>query len=100
MTVHVAESVVGPLLELRCPACEHLHADDYESIDSDVVGEMCCESCGINFGFVVATCPSCEGETAFTWRAATPVPAFRNWPCACCRVELSRHEASNLHSQA
>lgn len=97
MTVHAAEPVVGPLVHLRCPRCEYLHADDYECIDCDVVGEMRCTACGSSFGFVVALCPACEGETAFTWPATSAAPNYRRWACACCHVLLNKHEAEPLH---
>jgi transcription elongation factor Elf1 len=100
MTVHVAELVLGPLLQLRCPRCEHLHEDDYESIDGDVIGEMRCEACGTNFGFVVALCPGCEAETAFTWRATASPPVYRNWACTRCRMAPNKHETNDLHSHA
>jgi hypothetical protein len=100
MTVHVTEPVVGSTLQLRCPRCEHLNDDEYEALNCDVVGEMGCEACGATFGYVVALCPACEGETAFTWRNLGSAPAYKTWHCACCRKQLGQHEAEHLCSLA
>ena len=63
------------VLTLDCPFCGHGHADEYECLESGIVGSVECESeaCHQQFSFLIRECLECSEETVFTWKTM-PAP--------------------------
>lgn len=87
-----AELVAGTALEIRCPRCGHVEADDYEALGVNLIHGLACPACGRRFHLLVAECPVCEEETSITWPDVPDPVELRRLRCFHCDARINQDE--------
>lgn len=84
-------------LKVRCPHCGLVDCDEYEVLDANRATSMRCSLCGFAFAILIAECPHCESETAFSWARAPTDDMLGSLQCRACNRWLGRDETETDH---
>ena len=77
-------------LIIPCPFCGTEHSDEWESLGEGRPEFLRCENpaCFMSFAFAIRECPSCAGESVFTWKVMPEPELLEHLVCHDCGEPL------------
>jgi transcription elongation factor Elf1 len=88
------EPFADACLRVTCPHCSSVERDEYEVLEADEVHVLRCGGCGERFYLLLAECPGCTEESAFTWPGVPTPDEIGGARCSHCNARVCADDES------